>query len=458
MRKFTALTISLLLGAMAATAAVAERSPVAANPLTGKLNILTADFPSPPLGKELKRRPSKVAIYEYDSNPLGDRSPFLLVHGLHGETFANFRWEKVIRKFTSDEQFANQYKVYLLRYDTAAQLDVTVPQFRAALSKLYQAAQRRQITIMALSMGGNLVYESMLDKPTDSMVKLVFTLGTPFRGSPLFCADWVKYSMYKNLCFPWTRVDHNIAYEFYFAHNRNLQQDLRWDDVDKSVPNVGKFSSRLPLGPKGDLNVATTENTRLRALEHQPFDKKKLIAYGGYLLNPYMLPESARFVETTVMAPYTLFSVKFPAHLGREHPVLKLLNKQISSTVPSDTIAERAGTRFIYQLNDGITPVPSALFLPDQVCTEAFRESDLSHIRNATDVKIARLFRNADHLTFIDGYRPLRSSPEIRDELNPDEPPKQIFDWMLSDLRSTQDKNKLAEEDEALPLVHTSPD
>ena len=378
-----------------------------------------------------------------------------MVHGLHGETFSTFRWEKLIKKFTSDAQFSNQYKIYLLRFDTAESFKATVPQFREAVASLYERAQQRQITVMALSMGGNLVYESMLDKPTDAEIKLLFTLGTPFRGSPLFCNDWVKYSMYKNLCFPWTRIDHNVAYEFYFAHNRSVQDDLRWDNVDGSVPDIGKFSSRLPLGPKGDLTIANTANYRLRSLEQQPFDKKKLIAYGGYLLNPYMLPESQRFVETTVMAPYTLFYVKFPAHLGREHPVLKLLNKQISSTVPSQTVADKAGTRFIYQLNDGITPVPSALFLPDEACLEACRESDLSRIRKEADVKIARVFRNADHLTFIDGYHPLRSAPEIRDELNPEEQPKQIFDWMLRDLRTVQEKNKLAKDDapDAVPAA-----
>jgi hypothetical protein len=292
-----------------------------------------------------------------------------------------------------------------------------------------------------------LVYEGLLDKPADSKVKLVFTLGTPFRGSPLFCADWVRYSMFKNPCFPWTRVDHSFAYDMYFSKNRNLQEDLRWDDVDKTIPEIGMFKSHLPLGPKGDLTVADTINNRLLALETKPFDKKKLITYGGYLVNSYMLPERRRIVETTVMAPYTLMFMKVPAHLAREHPVLKLLNSQISATIPSQDSTERMHTKFVYQLNDGITPVTSALFLPSQVCETVSRESDLAKVTGAVDVKLARVFRNIDHLTYIDGYRPIRASAQIKDELNPDQAARPIFDWMLNDLfNAINEQNKLAKE------------
>ena len=438
---------SLLLAANASVASFTERSPIATGSLNGKLSFITADYPSPPVGKLLKKKPSVVSIYQYDAKPLGDRTPFLFVHGLHGEFFPYFRWQRVVKRFISDDRFASQYKVYLLRYDSTARLDVTVPEFRREIARLSQQCQQRPVTIMALSLGGNLVYEGMLDKQTDDQVKLAFTLGTPFRGSPLFCEDWVKYSIYKNLCFPWTRIDHSLAYDLYFAKNHNLLDDLRWDDVDGSVPQVGEFKSNLPLGPRGSLTISDTINDRLKHLEHKSFDKKKLIAYSGYLLNPYMLPDSARFVETTVMAPYTMLFMKVPAHLAREHPVLKLLNRQISSVVPSQESAERAGTRFVYQLNDGITPVVSALFLPPEACESINKESDLTKLHNTGGLKMARVFRNIDHLTYIDGYRPLRAESVIRDELNPNEPPKQIFDWMLSDLlNATTDDSTLAKE------------
>ena len=54
MRNFAATIISLLLGTASVSAAIAERSPVAGGPLTGKLNFVTSEFPSLPTGKTLK--------------------------------------------------------------------------------------------------------------------------------------------------------------------------------------------------------------------------------------------------------------------------------------------------------------------------------------------------------------------------------------------------------------------
>jgi len=112
-------------------------------------------------------------------------------------------------------------------------------------------------------------------------------------------------------------------------------------------------------------------------------------------------------------------------------------------------VQSKTGSAFVYQLNDGITPVSSAVFLPSEACANAalVRETDLPKLKAATDVHLARVFRNIDHLTFIDGYRPLNASSAIRDEMDPSAGKKQIFDWMLSDLlQFDQANNKIAHE------------
>jgi hypothetical protein len=87
--------------------------------------------------------------------------------------------------------------------------------------------------------------------------------------------------------------------------------------------------------------------------------------------------------------------------------------------------------------------------LPAEACdsTALVRESELPKLKASTDVYLARVFRNIDHLTFIDGYRPLNASSEIRDEMDPKAGTKHIFDWMLSDLlQFDQTSNKIANE------------
>jgi hypothetical protein len=128
--------------------------------------------------------------------------------------------------------------------------------------------------------------------------------------------------------------------------------------------------------------------------------------------------------------------MKIPAHVGREHPVLRFLNSEIGSFISEEKAVKKAKTPYLYQLNDGIAPLVSALFIPDKIlATESFcKESDIQRLKQVTDVRLARTFRNADHLTFIDGYRPFSATKKMRDELHPEEPSKEVFDWMLDDI------------------------
>lgn len=412
-------------------------------------------LPMPTL-KQLRVKPEVATLYEYDSSPLGDRQPLLMVHGLHGETHRNFRWSKVVKHIKEDQQLDKQFKIYFARYSTSDKLEKTVPELRNVISKLYSIANNRPITMMALSMGGNVAYEAFADKDTEDKIKLFMAFGVPFHGSPLFSTDWLQYGVYKNLCFPWTRIDHSIAYRVYFKRNAVLMTDLRWDNADTSVPEVGYFKSRLPFGPSGKLTVADAENRTLLALNARPVNKKKIVAYGGYLLNPYLMPKAERFIERGVMAPYTFFTLKVPSHFALEHPVLRMLNREITTVVCNPSATEKAKTKFVYGLNDGITPLQSALCLPNSVIGSVplAREADVANIKSLTDVRTARVFRNIDHLTFIDGYKPLRGTKHLKDQLNPTEGNRTIFDWIALDLkRSLDDQSKLAREGEAEPAA-----
>jgi hypothetical protein len=423
-------------------------------------------FASLPAGKKQRKRPTDVKIYEYDQKPLGDRSPLLLVHGLRGEYYPYFRWQKVADKLAKSEAFSSKYKIYLVRYSSLDRFDQVLPKFKDALTSLYSAAKQRPITMVALSMGGNIAYESLTDPNIESKVRLLFTMGTPFHGSPLFCKDWMNYTVYKRLSWPWTRVDHNLSYRFYFDRNPILRQDLAWDNADEAIPETGKFKSKLPFGPRGHLTVGDTINSRLSKVNSVPVDRKKLITYGGYIVNPYLAPGFKRYAETAAFYPMFLLSNSFPAHFGREHPVLEFLNRDITNVQVSKKIAKQAGTPFVYVLNDGICPVTSAIFLPNEVARTQFvaKETDFEKVRDKVNVGKARVFRNVDHLTFIDGVRPLNPiisavSSQFKDELNPQDGQKDIFDWILSDLvNSDQIGGSLAKTKQVPEPVKTTTD
>ncbi|HEY9788006.1 MAG TPA: hypothetical protein V6D17_21640 [Candidatus Obscuribacterales bacterium] len=445
-------TLSILLALGVSGIAVrveAKRLTSSAERFDSNSQFTSVKLDALPSGKLLRQKPAEVNLYEYDTTPLNDRMPLLLVHGLRGEYHPYFRWRKVAKRLEENKEIKKKFKIYMVRYDTTESLSVSVPQFRSAVGRLYSLSGNRPIAVIALSMGGNLAYEAMLDKDTESKISGLMALGTPFHGSPLFCTDWLQYGVYKNLCWPWTRIDHSLAYRWYFNHNPVLMTDLRWDNADNSVPEVGFFKSKLPFGPKGQLTIERTENKRLLDITSNGTNKKKLTTYGGYLVNPYLQPLAERFIESKLLAPYTLVMVKFPAHMAREHPVLKMLNKEIATVVCNREAMARAGTKFVYGLNDGITPLQSALFLPQTALKSIAlsRESDVGKLRTLTDVRRARVFKNIDHLTYIDGYHPLAKSAELKDELNPEAGTRHIFDWIAMDLLNMdEDASQVARE------------
>ncbi len=396
--------------------------------------------------KAVKNHPKNIEFYELDPSPIKNRQPLLLVHGLAGENRPYFRFEKVIQKFSLNPEMVKSYKIYLLRYNTKTSLSVTVSKFQDELEKFYLSVNKQPITIIALSMGGNLVYESMLDAKTESKIKVLLTMGTPFHGSPLFCTNWMQYSIYKNKIFPLSKIDESVAYRLFFHKNQTLTSELRWDNCDKSIPNIGSFRSKLPFGPKGNLLESNSDNKYLYNLNKLGYGKDKLITYAGYMLNEYMLPAPQRYLKSTIELPYTVVAVYLPAFFAREKAALKLINKTICEVETTPASQKLEKTKFIYQLNDGITPVTSALFIPETSILKYSlgKEADIQTLNQISDVRVARVFRNIDHLTFITGQSLIAPTNLLTDELHPKLGKQSIFDWMMLDLLHSSNEDQLA--------------
>ncbi len=452
---FSAFLVSLLsVVILAASQAKAEElvlsSPVStissAKPLSSSAVVsVPGAYTLPPAQKQLKVPPTTVEIYQYDETPIGNRLPLLMVHGLRGEFREGFRWEMVVENLMKDPEFRQKYKIYFARFNTYTLLSTVKPHFKEAIVSLSRATGNKQITIIALSMGGNLVQSSMEDIAVQSSIDKVLTLGTPFHGAPLFCFDWLRYSIIRNHDVPWVRADLALSYKLYFARHPNLLEDLRWDNSDNGIPQIGKFSTWFPFHITGDVNVARMSNERILKLNDQiKLDKKKFICYGGYLLTPYVTPHRSNKFWVAVRWPWWFVTCTVPYHCGFEHPVLRALNFEMGRMVVSgekdETKAIRGTGR--YGLNDGITPLVSALFLPSKTLADhpIDREPTISTIRRNVDVSKARVFRQIDHITFVDGYRP-RGLPEtMRDELAPELGARTVFDWMLVDLMDKESK------------------
>lgn len=403
--------------------------------------VITTGEPSWPLApnvKHIKKRPKGVEIYQFDKAPIGNRAPLLMVHGLLGEYWGDsFRWRKLASYLQNDPEFAKRYKIVFARYDTHAPLNDVVPAFRKEALKVSQAFGGQPLDVVALSMGGNVLQHAMAEPGFDQHVKRVLTLGTPFHGSPLFTSNWMEYSMLKHYRSPIARLDTALAYRLYFNKHKNLLADLRWDNNDGFIPDVGRFRFYFPMPSRGVLTPQSTANKVIAELNTDPdVDKSKFTVYSGYLLNDFATMKGPNEFASILKIPYRFTFTLVPEHFGREHPVLRALNQHIARAIVSSPSTVRAeGARYAYGLNDGIAPITSSLFLPTSKLEGlAVTDSNVQELRKIVDVKRARLFRNIDHLTFIDDYHPMLSSNELRDQLAPHEPARHIFEWIKGDL------------------------
>ncbi|PZM81593.1 MAG: hypothetical protein DKT66_20545 [Candidatus Melainabacteria bacterium] len=384
-------------------------------------------------GDVFKQKPERLEVFQQDHSPLKGREVLLLIHGGGGEYQSMFRWDKALAYFDADQQFKKKFKVFLLRYDTTDSLNDEIDQAKKLIPELAKGAGK-PITIMALSMGGNVVQGAIADPEVADCIDRAICMGTPFHGSPLFSADWYQYSLLQHKFGPFTRMMDAVDYRLYFSRHKNYQADLKWDNLDGGIPSIGSFKGLTPIGPKGNLNPENDAGNVLRKINEGKVDKAKIIAYAGYLVTPEVLcMTKKRRLESYILAPYRFFTVRMPAQLGREQPALKVLSTKIGKVKAAD---ETGLSTRKFALNDGITPISSALFLPPQVVRDypILKEDDLSGLRPHLDIRLGRVFRNIDHVTFVDGVPPHRGTKFMKDELHPEDGAHTIFDWMLDEL------------------------
>lgn len=400
----------------------------------------SADWPVIPK-RAIRSNATKGEIFQLDSVPLNGRKALFLIHGGGGEKRPSFRWTNLIRALKADSEFKRRFKVYFFRYNTDERLHITTPQLKEAILQLYARCGSRPITILCLSMGGNIAQRAMLDPQVDSAVELVLSLASPFHGSPLFSPGWFQYSLDRVWYMPWARPVHNLDYLLYFSRHKTLQDDLKWDNFDELIPDVGKFKSGLGLGPVGVLSPKEDANPQLAKINTaSTVNKSKFITYAGYLVNIYLMSERRQLLERSILAPVNYVTVKLPVQLGREHPALRMLNMEMSNMVinrHNEADEDSPASPHTYVLNDGITPISSALYLPPEIIKKnpMLLEHELPAISQATDVRLSRAFRNMDHISFLDGKPPKRfGSKLLIDQVHPDQESRPVFQWIIRDL------------------------
>lgn len=395
----------------------------ASNSVIGSARHLVSSIPVLASRKTIRVAPKTVEIYQYEDSSLGGRQPLLLIHGLMGEIHPLFRWQQLAEYLFQDQLFRERYKIYLARYNSQSSLKEISGEFNRAFQDL---APKGGLAIVAISLAGAIVRDTMKDPVIDNSITRVVTLGAFFRGSPLFCADWMQQSIRKRHLSPLYRLDRSIGYKLYFARHKNLILDYGWDNADGQIPPVSETYAKK----QDEIALSSCERVGMDQPDRQASDRK-FVVYASYLHNHYF-PKRKSGLHVLVFSPYTFLRTTLPAHLGRERAALRFLNYLIADAIPG----KPGSPSIIYPLNDGISPISSSLLLSDNFVEHSLicDEESIKHIRAHSSAKKQRLFENADHLTFIEGPAPTGSARNVTDVLSLHEKPRPMFAWILNDL------------------------
>ena len=262
----------------------------------------------------------------------------------------------------------------------------------------------------------------MADPSVDQSISRVITLGSPLHGSPLFSKEWMQYSLLTCHKWPITSLDRYLAYTIYFNHHNNLLTDYYWDNCDHQLPSIGAYQFRFPIAAKGVLLPPNSPPPG----ENYSQSNEKIIAYAGFLQNQYCSNHKHSKFFAPLYSFGTFCHTTIPAHLTRQHAVLRVLNYEIASIVHNREKSESP-----YALNDGVIPIASGISLPSDATANIYSsdKEEIARMRLQINIHKARLFKNIDHLTFIDG-----SSHSLIDQFSPTEKPRSLFAWLLSDI------------------------
>ena len=114
-----------------------------------------------------------------------------------------------------------------------------------------------------------------------------------------------------------------------------------------------------------------------------------------------------------------------------------LASKALIGTIENTPKAKSVAPVSMMMFNDGISPISSSLWLGRY--TQSTNGSSIpvdrlwSALKSLKGSRQARLFAGLDHRNWMDGTT--RTGQElIQDLLNPDEPPRTVFDWIVYDL------------------------
>lgn len=227
-------------------------------------------------------------LFPVDTNPIGNRTPLILVHGNNGESEELYGWKKFIKWTKKDSDFNSKFKMFLFEWDSEQSNKHNGSQLGQSIDNTVEL-QDKEIMVLAHSRGGLVARYYMNDFTVEKgaysgqkggeHVRYLVTLATPHRGSPAADQVWTTFSFYNN----YGLVGGTIWANFYVAYRQFFTPDfsyefLLWDDVNNELTN-DEVCWQMPLGMHCEPVLSI--NSHLLELNQNENYLDKIIAFGS---------------------------------------------------------------------------------------------------------------------------------------------------------------------------------
>lgn len=421
------------------------------------------------------------ALNAYDATPLADRTPLILIHGIASFQGDNFNWQNFLNHVQKKADFQAKYKIYLYHYDSTRSVPTISKDLQATLKGFIGALGGRNVKIVAYSEGGLLTRNALQDAYLDAHTTEVVTIATPFHGSPLANPAWIQQQVNKEGAFSLMRMGQKIAYKITGYKYPSFRQDFHWDNFDGAIPmadyikyngpmqhttyTLAKKSHFVTYGSYFGMEVDPAIMQKELGI-HAPQPKERHLLTNICRRNVWFslvrnnigkLP-LANLISKVASPPInaieaglkaaipkkpepttsqTLMLNADPATVAASLPEVKISSTTIQTESNGKTSTVEAVSMMMF--NDGISPISSSLWLGRYTQNSNGSSIPVEHLwstlKSLKGSGQARLFAGLDHRNWMDGNT--RTGQElIQDLLNPDEPPRTVFDWIIYDLMS----------------------
>jgi pimeloyl-ACP methyl ester carboxylesterase len=380
-------------------------------------------------------------LYAFESEPLGEQIPLIIIPGRAQEGQSNPWWQKLKEYIAAYPDVAKRYKFYIYLYDSKQDVYFTAREFKQEFSYFlkYLPETAKPVVIISYSMGGQVVQSAFLSQP-DLMnrVSTIFGMSVPYHGSPLFDPEWLagQFTHYSPVRRGWDK----LIYGLYMRGKPHLIRDMSFVNFDTSKP--------VSVTPRKVLNVVNRKPIMLRLNEPKLIDsrdeslrafKKRLIVYASYLKSPQSEgPQALSALDQISRVNNLVLGAVYPTYVPSVHRSLEFMGREMAQLpVANVNLPYGKSQGHPYRFNDGVIPASSLFYLPvrDRPYTEYI--SDYPSVWNICN---GRFFENLDHVD-LGHYRYPERLLVARDVFHPEQTARMPLDWLFTDLRNLDNPN-----------------